>query len=245
MSADQKVMYKKGVSVGEVEEFAVSSRELIIAPDQLTAAGVKATDAPSRMIDDGTRGWHDWYMLNNDHAPLWIVYTRKLKDPKWRGPYGAKLVFDMTSETDNTVFVSLTCNDWGSFEPGKPTTHWTAVKQVTGSNSPQTISVALDDMINTDPKTTGRLANWQTVTEMSISPSGDTVKDGQKTHVEGKPWKGSRQVLNLHWEGAGETKSSSTNTAEPSTAPADMQQRRFNEAIQKSLEQEKRDQTGK
>ena len=51
------------------ETFAISSRVLSAAPAQLQAAGVKATDKPERMIDDGARGWHDWYRLNWGHAP--------------------------------------------------------------------------------------------------------------------------------------------------------------------------------
>jgi hypothetical protein len=71
------------------DTFAISSRVLSAGPAQLQAAKVKATDKPDRQIDDGTRGWHDWYRLNWGHPPLWTATTRKLKDPKWRGPDGA------------------------------------------------------------------------------------------------------------------------------------------------------------
>ena len=60
--------------------FAISSRVLSAAPAVLQASGVKATDKPERMIDDGSRGWHDWYLLNWGHPPLWTATTRKLKD---------------------------------------------------------------------------------------------------------------------------------------------------------------------
>ncbi|MCX7006922.1 MAG: acetylxylan esterase, partial [Kiritimatiellaeota bacterium] len=59
--------------------FALSSRVLSAAPAQLQVAGVKATDKPDRMIDDGTRGWRDWYRLKWGHPPLWLASTRKLK----------------------------------------------------------------------------------------------------------------------------------------------------------------------
>ena len=37
---------------------------LTATPAQLKATGVKATDKPERMIDDGARGWQDWYQSN-------------------------------------------------------------------------------------------------------------------------------------------------------------------------------------
>jgi hypothetical protein len=69
--------------------FTLSSRVLSASPGQMCAAGVRATDQRERMIDDGTRGWRDWYCLNWGHPPLWTATTRKLKDPKWQGPDGA------------------------------------------------------------------------------------------------------------------------------------------------------------
>ena len=113
------------------ETFAISSRVLSASPAQLQAAGVKATDTPERLIDDGARGWHDWYRLNWGHAPLWFAATRKLKDPKWRGPDGAKLVFEIKSQSDNTLVVTFNCNAWGACQPGKPAVDYAVAKDLT------------------------------------------------------------------------------------------------------------------
>jgi len=78
---------------------------------------------------------------------------------------------------------------------------YTAVKAVKGSADWETVSVRLDELAATDPKVTEPLANWQTVTEFSISPSGTTVKDGQKVKVDCKAWQGSREIRNMRWEG--------------------------------------------
>lgn len=78
--------------------FAISSRVLSAGPAQLQSAKVKATDKTDRLIDDGTRGWHDWYLLNWEHPPLWTATTRKLKDAKWRGPGCATLHFEIKCE---------------------------------------------------------------------------------------------------------------------------------------------------
>ena len=217
--------------------FAISSRVSSASPAQLRAAGVKATDAEERMIDDGSRGWHDWYRLNWSHAPLWTACTRKLKDAKWRGPDGAKLVFEIRPKTDNTLVVKLNANAWGAFAPGQPALDYTVVKHLKGSDDWQTVTVGLDELAATDPKVTAPLANWRTITELCISPSGETVKDGRKIKVEGGPWQGSRDIRNLRWEGGAYSRQQ---TVDSVLTPAE-HQKAFDEAIKKSLEQEKAD----
>jgi dienelactone hydrolase len=180
--------------------FAVSSRVLSATPEQLQASGVKATDQPERMIDDGSRGWQDWYRLSWDHPPLWFAATRKLKDPKWRGPDGSQLRFDIQSQTENSLVITFQCNGWGAFAPGKPAVDYSVVKHLHASPEWQTVSISLDELTATDPKITAPLADWQTVTELSISPSGETVEDGQRIRVNGKPWQGPRDIRNLRWE---------------------------------------------
>ena len=187
--------------VHDPEQFTISSRVRSAAPEQLRAAGVRATDAPERMIDDGARGWTDWYRLNWGHPPLWFAATRKLKDPKWRGPDGARLVFDIRCETDNTLVIAFECNQWGAFEPGKPAVTYSVARELKGSPDWQSVAVDLTDLRANDPKVAEPLANWRTVAEFSISPSGEVVKDGVKTKVGGKAWRGPREIRNLRWEG--------------------------------------------
>ncbi|MEI7729165.1 MAG: acetylxylan esterase [Verrucomicrobiota bacterium] len=223
------------------DAFAISSRVLSSSPAQLQAAGVKATDRPERMIDDGSRGWHDWYRLNWGHPPLWSAYTRKVKDPKWRGPDGAKLLFEIKTQTDNALVVKFISNEWGVFAPGKPALDYTVVKELKGSPDWQTVAVSLNELMATDPKITAPLANWQTVAEFNLSPNGETVKDGKKVNVNARPWQGPRDIRNLRWEG-GEYPAQ---LVAPSALSADEHQKHFNDAIKKSLEQEKQDAKGR
>lgn len=192
--------------------FALSSRVWSALPSQLLAAGVKATDKPARMIDEGARGWRDWYRLNWDHPPLWVASTRKLKDPKWRGPDGAKLVFEIRSLTDNSLVVNFNCNAWGAIRPGKPTVNYAVARELKGSPEWQTVSVRGEDLAATDPTITAPLTNWQSVTEFSISPSGQIVRNGLQVKVDGKPWQGLREIRNLRWED-GEKPSEEENSA--------------------------------
>ena len=220
---------------GTSATFAISSRVLSAGPAQLQAAKVKATDKPERIIDDGARGWHDWYRLNWAHPPLWVATTRKLKDPKWRGPDGATLSFEIRSETDNQLVLTFQCNGWGAMVPGKPAVEYAVVKKVSASKDWQTIAVKPGDLFATDPKFTAPLANWNTVTEFSISPSGTVMTDGQKTKLGGKAWQGAREIRNLRWEGGEYSKQAATNAA---VSPEDLQ-KNFNDAIKRSLEEEK------
>lgn len=217
------------------DTFAISSRVLSAGPGQLQAAGVKATDNPDRLIDDGTRGWHDWYLLNWGHPPLWTATTRKLKDAKWRGPDGATLRFEIQCQTDNQLVLSFNCNAWGAMIPGKPAVDYTVVKFLKRSLDWQTVSVSLNELVATDPKVTTPLTNWLTVTEFSLSPSGATVKDGRKVTTNGKSWQGPRAIRNLRWEGGEYSRHASSGAA---LSPEEFE-RNFNDAIKKSLEQEK------
>ena len=219
------------------DTFAISSRVLSAGPAQLQVAKVKATDRPERTIDDGARGWHDWYLLNWGHPPLWTATTRKLKDAKWRGPDGATLHFEVKCESDNQLVLTFNCNAWGAMIPGKPAVDYTVAKKLSASKDWQTVSVKLSELIAIDPKVTAMLANWQTVTEFSICPSGTTMKDGQKVKMDGKAWQGPREIRNLRWEGG---EYSQQKTVDAVLSPEELQ-KNFNDAIKKSLEQEKLD----
>lgn len=112
------------------------------------------------------------------------------------------------------------------------------MKELRGSQNWQTVSVSLNEPTATDPTITAPLGNWQSVTEFSISPSGETVKDGRKVKVDGKPWQGPREIHNLRWEGG---EYSRKWTADSVLTPAE-HEKVFNDAIKKSLEQERADQ---
>lgn len=221
----------------KTDGFAISSRVLSATSADLQEAKAKATDKPERSIDDGKRGWHDWYLLNWGHPPLWSATTRKLKDPKWRGPDGATLHFEIKTETDNQLVLTFNVNGWGAMIPGKPAVDYTVVKPLKGSGDWQSVSVSLGELVATDPKITTPPADWQAVTEFGISPSGATVKEGQRVKADGKAWKGPRELRNLRWEGGNYP---IRPTSEAAVSPEDFK-KNFDGAIKKSLEQEKLD----
>jgi len=223
---------------GDSEVFVLSTRESYATAEQLTGMRLKPTDRIDRVIDDGTRGWHDWFTLNWGNPSLWTVVTRKIKDQKWRGPNGAKLVFEVNPKADASLVIKVSCNDWGAF-PGKPKGEYYARKQLHGTPDFQTVSVGLEELTPADSKVTEPLSDWQTLTELSLSPSITILKDGQKVALESGPWKDPRSVRirNLRWEGG-----QYPATQVHSGVLSEVEHRKsFNDAIKKSLDQEKVD----
>jgi len=185
--------------------FMISSREIILFPEELKVAGVRATDRPSRLIDDFARGWQDWFRLEWGNPHHWVATTRKLKDPKWRGPTGAKLVLDVRCPKDNVLKMTVELNGWGVY-PGKPWgENFSVRKPIQGSNDWQTVSFSLDDMPEKKEKSS-RITSWETVTQLSFGWSPTYLKDGQQVkfgsdNMQQNGWREPREFRNLRWEG--------------------------------------------
>jgi dienelactone hydrolase len=219
------------------DTFIISSREAILFPEELKAAGVKATDKPTRLIDDFSRGWQDWYRLEWGNSHAWVASTRKPKDPKWRGPEGAKLVFDVRCPQDNVLKVTVVLNDWGVF-PGKGwSEHFTALTPIKGSAEWQTISLSLDDMIS-DKKS--KLTSWETVTQLSFGWSRSYRKDGQEVkfgsdNPQQNGWREPREFRNLRWEGGAYKAGAVAHDTKTDVKPAELDAT-IQKEIKKSLE---------
>lgn len=219
--------------------FIISSREVILPSDALKQAAIKATDKPSRMIDDFARGWQDWYRLEWGNPHVWSATTRKLKDPKWRGPAGAKLVVDVRCPKDNTIVVIADLNGWGAF-PGKPGGSFVAGKVLTGSPDWQRVTIGLEDMRPANKNSPPVMTTWETVTELSLRRTGTFIQDGQEVKFGDKSpgWNAPREFRNLRWEGGAEQADAAAPAAV--VAPKDLDET-IQKEIRKSIEQEKRD----
>lgn len=184
-------------------QFALSSNLIRLTPEELKAAGVKATDKPERVVEDFSRGWQDWYRGYWDNQHHWNASTRKMKDPKYRPPRGAKLLLDVKAEEDNTLVFEFRCNTWGAY-PHRPEGTFVAVKEVKGSPDWQTIEVSESDLLpavfprrKTDPLPKPQ---WEYITEFSLKCKGSQIRDGELIDVS-RPWQGGREFRNLRWVG--------------------------------------------
>ena len=131
--------------------------------------------------------------------------------------------------------ITVNCNAWGAFLTGKPAVDYSVVKDLKGSPEWQTVTVALEELLPTNPGISDPLPNWQTVTELKLSPSGEVVKGGLKEKIVGAAWQGPREIRNLRWEGG---QYAAQQSAGGTLSEAE-QQKQFNDSINASLEQEK------
>ena len=223
--------------VGPSDVFTLSSRMIAITGTRLAAQGVRPTAQRDRMIDTGANGWQDWFRLNWGNPNHWLASTRKVKDPLWRGPKGARLAFEINPANDATVYVTVTRNAWGAFGSGSG--EYIAAKPIKASGSWLTLTFGLEDFQPVNPKGAQPLKDWSTLTDLSISGHATIVKDGVKVALPSDSWKnaGSLRVRQLRWVG-GEYQGSAP--AAPEMTESE-RTKAFNDSINASLEQEKKD----
>ena len=188
---------------GEAYErrFALSSRLATVLPKALAAGGAKATDAPAALIEDFSRGWHDWFRLQWPNPVHWEATTRKPKDPKRRGPDGARLALDVKTARDNLLVFEFTFNSWGAFAGGRGGSY-AAVRELKGSADWQTVSVGIDELLPSGKTAASarRPANWRQVTELSLRSRVTVLRKADKPELIERSWKGPREFRNLRWE---------------------------------------------
>ncbi len=175
------------------EQFGLSSLMHTIAPGDLRQAGMMATDRPSAVIDDFSKGWQDWYRLSADNPHHWEFSTRKLADPKWKGDSSQKLTVEVQSDQPNELVVVLTENFFRAYRGRQR--EFVAVVALTGGQNPQTILLSSGDFKadNGDP-----LSSWQNVDVLSFRAYYD--KGGKLLGI--KNWNGPQPVFRkLSWQG--------------------------------------------
>jgi len=167
-----------------VREVCLSSEIRSATPAELAAAGVREQPVAERsgnpsgslMIDDFTRGWRDWYRLNVGNPVHWESWTRKITDPAWRGPDGARLAITLRTAKANRLTVTVVENEWRG-ECGRRRT-FTCTRDLAGGSDPQTLSLAPADFVPDDAKL-GPLTSWAEIDVLSLR--------GDRAH--GKPAK--------------------------------------------------------
>ena len=227
--------------VGRSDTFALSTRILTLTGAELAAKGVRPSARRDRMIDDGAHGWADWFRLNWGNPTLWTATTRKVKDPLWRGPHGARLAFEINPGNDTTLYVTVTRNAWGAF--GSGTGEYVATVPLKANGGWVAVELGIGDFQPTDPKGASPLKDWSTLTELSLHGHATVVKDGAKVDLPSLAWKNATkiQVRQLRWVGG--QYQGDTPTA-PELTEAERTQA-FNDAIKASLEQERKDRDGR
>ena len=188
------------ISFSHIKEYAISSTMITQLPADLKKAGVKATDAFETTLDDFSRGWQDWSRLEWGNPHVWDAATRKIKDPKWRGPDGAQLAIDIKAPKDATLVIRVRQNDWGAY-PNKPGGQYAAAQSAKASADWQTLTFSLQDFLPVNDQAKAPLETWRYATELSLCGSAEVLKDGGKVKLGGLAWPEPREVRNLRWVG--------------------------------------------
>ncbi|MCA9046857.1 MAG: dienelactone hydrolase family protein, partial [Planctomycetaceae bacterium] len=123
------------------DSFNLSSVMNVASPDELQAANVSAAQMPSRLIENFEGEWQkEWFSYGRSE---WSLMTHKLRDATWAAPEGARLAFDVKSESPNKLVVLL--DDYA------------AVIELSGGSDWQHVELTLNDIRNYAEES---LPNW-------------------------------------------------------------------------------------
>ena len=179
---------------GDTQEVCISSLFHEIKPEELKKTRIKPIGEAERVIDDFKFGFRDWYTINGNHRPLWQHWTRKVTDPKWRGPKGAKLILTIQSEQPNVLGVVLHENTWRRYR-GKNRTYVAELK-LTGGKA-ETVMMNVGDFKNVTDGVP--LKNWEQLDELGLVAKA-TVRGAKPIEVAADPWQGPQPVFKrLEW----------------------------------------------
>ena len=87
------------------DKFNLSSTMAVVSPEQLKAAGVKATMNPSLVIETFKGDWEkEWFTYKPE---FWARKTHKVYDDQWKAPENARLAFEVRSAKPNKIVVGI------------------------------------------------------------------------------------------------------------------------------------------
>jgi hypothetical protein len=178
----------------QVEEVCISSLLHEAKPEILKAAGVKTSGQRELIIDDFKRGFHDWFIINGNHRSLWQYWTRKVTDPKWRGPKEAKLALTLQSEKPNVVAFVLKENAWRGYR-GKQREYFAEARLKGGAM--ETVALGLNDFKSTTDGASPK--SWAEMDQLGLCAKYE-VRGPVLRVLAAEPWRGEQPVFKrLEW----------------------------------------------
>jgi hypothetical protein len=129
---------------------------------QLAGSGLRATARPSTVLDDFSHGLRDWYVLNAGTLDLQQLWTRKITDPIYHGPHGARLRLSLVMPKTNTISVVLHQNEWRNYRG--PHRTFVCQRKIRGSRRRQNIYLSPGDFTSAYGPPTG----WSEIDQLGI-----------------------------------------------------------------------------
>ncbi|MGI9239912.1 MAG: alginate lyase family protein [Verrucomicrobiales bacterium] len=166
------------------DKYVVSSRMLIVSPDELRAAGVRATLEPSLVIEAFGPGWEkQWFTYRPED---WARRTHKIYDERFRAPAGGRLAFEMRSAMPNKVVVGIDA--------------FAVERQVPGGGEWVSIELGCGDFLDAGGKP---LEAWAGIKELRLGSKENLRANGRgkgQRRTLGADWNGDRpEFRNLRW----------------------------------------------
>ncbi|HEX8916256.1 MAG TPA: hypothetical protein VF796_28155, partial [Humisphaera sp.] len=225
--------------------FLLSTKVLTFEVPAVRAAGPALTDAADRTLERDFTALQDWYVLERGNPVHQQLVTRKVKDPKWRGPDGATLALDVRDARGGELALSLEFNAYAQYGREKPTGEFHVALPVKPLPDWQTVEVRLADLKPTKPGTP-MPKDWQTLCSLTLA-GRITLKDvagNAATTIGDGRFDAKRELRNLRWVGGTYPK---TVLMPGGTVPLDpaAYDRQFQGQIDRSIELEKQDRGGR
>lgn len=152
------------------DHFNLSSLMPMAIPEQLKAAGVRATLEPSLMIESFEGDWEkEWFTYKPGEGAR---STHKIHDGQYAAPPEAKLALDLRSETPETVLVEMDKH--------------TAEIRVAGDGEWQQVTLSPADFLSENGPS---LADWGGIRQLTLGPKR---KDDATPEVRNLRWVVSR-----------------------------------------------------
>ncbi len=147
-----------------IREVCLSTALHSATVEELRMAKVRVTEKSSLLLDDFSRGWQDWYRLNPGNRDHWQNWTRKVIDPKWRGPDHAELRITLQMSQENSLTVSVIENERRGLSTKQRT--YVCSKTLPGASDPQTVVLQLSDFQRDDGVA---LSSWSHLSELGLT----------------------------------------------------------------------------
>ncbi len=180
----------------------LSSEYRAAYPEDLRKSKIKPTERPSRLIDDFSRGWRDWYLLNRRNSHHWLYATRKIVDPAWIGPMQGELGVEIETFGDgNQLGVRINVNAWQGYT-GRQKDTFVALVDLPKAGLHK-LRLPVSQFRNSSGVV---MKDWDEATELLFSPANRTEDPrARKSNWNGKPpslakleWVGGKMIARPH-----------------------------------------------
>lgn len=145
-----------------VTEACLSSLLHSRTPADLKQASTALTAKATPLIDDFSRGFRDWYVLNEGNLTHQQFWTRKVADPLWRSAQGDSMRLTLQMAQTNRITIVLQQNEWRSYRGPKKT--FVCAREIPGAEAAQTLTLTLADFMSPD----GPPKSWAEMDQLGL-----------------------------------------------------------------------------